>query len=45
LKVWLKFLLSPRVCRTGTFIHSPVRVRTQSDELRLITASPQQAQN
>ncbi len=39
--VRLKFRFSPRVCCTGTLIHSPPLVRTQSDELRITIPSPQ----
>ena len=39
--VWLKFRFRPLVRFTSAFTHSPVRVLTQSDELRVTIPSPQ----
>jgi hypothetical protein len=39
--VRFEFRFRPRVCWTGTFTHSPLWVRTQSDELRITIPRPQ----
>jgi hypothetical protein len=43
--VWLKLRFRPRVCCTEALIHCPLPLRTQSDDVRITTPSPQHAQN